>query len=491
MTRYLPQSSSIPTIPLQMYDIAPTGLILMSAFKEYARQRLLVLKVFERANMNMKRDSPAYISFIDSELSRINFLPFTLVKVWTGIKGDENDLKNEIRIDIISHYALRLAYCTSEDRRRWILQHECELFRYRFQYRLVNRNLLKFFSHYRLNYERISEETKCRFAPQLSQSNPIMSKVTTFSSTSFYKIYFTEVIDLVRSRKVFINKGFAFVPSIDMVSVIASKYRANLSKSLVICSRKAPIVSIQNPRLTKFFTRITSGVNCSKLKAGSSVDNIQCEHLDDLSAKCYPPCMSNLHQALRTHHHLRHQGRLNYWLYLKGIGVPLEENLKLFRGEFVDKYGMDSKKFEREHGYNIRHSYGHEGKRTSYTPYSCLKIITDHPPSVGDYHGCPFKHTNADALRQRLEGAGINGQALDQICSLGANKHFQLACQHFFAVKHGIDDYTQAPAITHPNQYFIDSFRLIYGDNEKGISSTQEPLAEVAESNDTEKKDVD
>ena len=36
--------------------------------------------------------------------------------------------------------------------------------------------------------------------------------------------------------------------------------------------------------------------------------------------------------------------------------------------EFTQK--MSSDKFERAYSYNIRHSYGKEGRRADYTPYS-------------------------------------------------------------------------------------------------------------------------
>ena len=44
--------------------------------------------------------------------------------------------------------------------------------------------------------------------------------------------------------------------------------------------------------------------------------------------------MRHLHESLKQYHHLRHYGRLQYVLFLKGIGLPLEENLKMWRIEF-------------------------------------------------------------------------------------------------------------------------------------------------------------
>ncbi len=61
----------------------------------------------------------------------------------------------------------------------------------------------------------------------------------------------------------------------------------------------------------------------------------------------------------------------------------MEEALRFWRAEFAAK--MPGDKFDKEHGYTIRHNYGKEGKRTSYTPHSCVKIISATPGQVCIY----------------------------------------------------------------------------------------------------------
>lgn len=55
----------------------------------------------------------------------------------------------------------------------------------------------------------------------------------------------------------------------------------------------------------------------------------------------YPLCMQKLHQKLRKDHHLKHFARLQYILFLKGIGVTLEDALSFWRSEFTKKMEAD------------------------------------------------------------------------------------------------------------------------------------------------------
>ena len=76
---------------------------------------------------------------------------------------------------------------------------------------------------------------------------------------------------------------------------------------------------------------------------------------------------------------------------------------------------MDVDKFEKGYAYNVRHSYGKEGKRADYTPYSCMRIITNNQPGPGDCHGCPFKHSDLDTIKIRLKNYKVEDKDVKEV----------------------------------------------------------------------------
>jgi DNA primase large subunit len=114
--------------------------------------------------------------------------------------------------------------------------------------------------------------------------------------------------------------------------------------------------------------------------------------------------MQQLYSALTTDHHLRHAGRMQLSLFLKRAGLTLEESLTFWKQSFAPHTGGE--KFEKEYAYNIRHSYGREGRRKDYEAHSCLKVISANP-GPADAHGCPFKSLHADALAAALSRTGL------------------------------------------------------------------------------------
>jgi len=134
---------------------------------------------------------------------------------------------------------------------------------------------------------------------------------------------------------------------------------------------------------------------------------------------------------------------------VKSIGLSLDEALLYWRRAFQPR--VNDEKFSKDYAYNIRHNYGQEGKRTNYSPYSCVKIITSNHPSAGDHHGCPFRHFSPENLRSTLRAGQVPEANIQEVLELVKNQHFQVACTRYYEITHKIP--TQTDLIEHPNTY--------------------------------------
>lgn len=91
------------------------------------------------------------------------------------------------------------------------------------------------------------------------------------------------------------------------------------------------------------------GASANDFKYDPNRPAISPETIDMHAARSHPLCMKVLHKKLRETHHLRHGGRLQYSLFLKGIGLKLDDAMAFWRNELGRV-----KNFDTNYAYNIR-----------------------------------------------------------------------------------------------------------------------------------------
>ncbi|XP_060082049.1 DNA primase large subunit-like [Ylistrum balloti] len=437
--------------PLQFFHTPPTDTISLQEFEEYAVERLKVLKALDTAGVRHIRGTEKYTELVEKEIKKTKFGPI--------LRTDRREDEFLRRLDHISHFILRLAYCRSEELRRWFLQQELELLRLRFQ-RETPESRQEFLRENNLNYSPISDEEKRDITPELIAA---AGRNTSQAHTQeYFKVPFVEVLDLISKRKVFLKEGFAYVPREDMISILLTHYRAHLSHSLAVTCRALPHLE-EDDRLLPMVCGLSKRyVGQDYTSKKTNVGQITADMVEMLSKQSFPMCMQQLHESMRRDHHLRHGGRQQYGLFLKGIGLSLEEAMTFWRKEFTKL--IDGDKFDKNYSYNIRHNYGKEGKRANYTPYSCMKIIMSNAPGQGDFHGCPFKHCDEALLAQKLRAQNLSKDYIDKIMNEVKGGHYGVACtKHFLARHTGVEE-QDINSINHPNQYFEESQRILRGD---------------------------
>ncbi|XP_030376064.1 DNA primase large subunit [Scaptodrosophila lebanonensis] len=446
---------------VMLYKYPPTDDIHIEEFEELALERLRLLRVFDRAATKALRMlSDDWKAYVNAELTREGLRNY--LRLCTG--GDskhESDIQTRRR-DYISHFILRLAYCRSEDLSRWFIAREMDYFKYKFS-ALSGPEIKQFLDVVNFSFQPLTEAQKDQVKDGLYESTAGQS-VAKIELLDFYKVPFTQVLDLVRSRRCYLKAGFAYVNTHDLVSLVGTKHMDEIEQGLA-----AAKVFIDDIESDERISRMLKALHNSYVGKDYTVCKdaaVPIESLDQLSKTSYPLCMRMCHEHLRANHHIKHGGRMQYGLFLKGIGVTLEDSLRFWREEFTKK--MDADKFARSYEYNINHNYGKKGSMVNYTPYSCLKIIKE-MAAPGDCHGCPYKAMDPVSLKTKMSSYGLSPSAIDEVMRYATSGHYQLACSKYFMITHNS---TTEPTINHPNGYFEES-QIVMGNRQKRVTGSQ------------------
>ncbi|EAQ86101.1 hypothetical protein CHGG_07354 [Chaetomium globosum CBS 148.51] len=411
---------------LNFYATPPTADITLEQFEQWAINRLRVLAELEACSFRNK--TPAETAVHMKPLLD-KYLPLD------ASSSNNSELHLQRQQDHYSHFILRLAFSSTEDLRRRFARVETMLFRLRFQTD-DSRERAAFVSKLNLDWEPVSDEEKRELAPRLATTVGFGygKRAQQVLDEDWCKVDWTRVPDLVESRKVFVKAGMAYVPGREQQSMVLNAFSKRLGQALELTARALPRLD-EDDRLAPILDHLSKNFttpDASYTGSGAAVEGaeITARNMDNLSQH-FPMCMSHLHRSLRRDAHLKHFGRLQYTLFLKGIGLNLEECLIFWRSGF-SKITDDT--FNKEYRYNVRHVYGDVGgdsnrRSGGYSPYSCQRILTDNAPGPGEAHGCPYRHFSLDNLTTLLRASGVADNAvLKGVKEDKESQKFHMAC---------------------------------------------------------------
>mmetsp|Transcript_6223 Transcript_6223/g.22457 ORF Transcript_6223/g.22457 Transcript_6223/m.22457 type:complete len:523 (+) Transcript_6223:4898-6466(+) len=417
--------------------------------------------------------------------------------------------------DATSHFLLRLASCRSADQRKWFVQNELELFKYRFKQLDTNAKIEFMKDNDFKTYSTVSSkecaahaaelrdilESDFEFKKSMSEkfhgsSEKLIygaewSRICTEAAKDakgWYKVDFEEVTSLVKARRTFMLDGVAWVRRESMDALVLNHFRTVMSEGVANAIQMfKKFEDAEANRLTPLLKSLHKRYEGKAYAFDGSESDVLTIPAMEATTESFPLCMRQLYKAFKTKHHLTHAGRRALQLYLKGIGMQLGDAMVLWKTEFTKSPDCSAEKFEKDYAYGIRHSYGKEGKRVNYTPHSCGQCIAS-DPGVKDDHGCPFKTLTAnkdnaegvERLNDMLRGMNISQVKASAIVTKAKNMHYQIACGMTFAALH--DDKEIDAGVHTPHQYYLESRRIRNPRKIEADSGTQGAPTPVAAS---------
>lgn len=244
--------------------------------------------------------------------------------------------------------------------------------------------------------------------------------------THSINLNFKHCLFLIAKRQVELKNGMVSLPCGKWKEYLMHLFLTNL-KYRINTTNLDPLKT--DPRILELLYKLKNELLPFLTRTSS---DILISNKVDTVSKFFPPCMLNLHQNLRKRHRLSHTQRFYYSLFLKDVGMPVEEAIDFWRAEYRQSPSGSHncchywEKDEKKYLYGIRHMYGLEGRRKSYTSVSCQRIQnSDMSCNEG---GCPFK--SFDNLEKLLlqYNPSCTDTLLSKINELKRKRQYSTAC---------------------------------------------------------------
>lgn len=366
--------------------------------------------------------------------------------------------------DVTSHLLCRFAFCMSERWRDWLVRTERVLLMARikmevakspftFLVDLMKRNGLPCAP---LTKEQLEDSILVEYL-DYRRARADAARESEGRAENYFAVPLSLATRLIKKRQVLCRGGQAILFRDQVQEVFLTVFCAHLNRGLHSAflarvkqqsleeeSAQSTVMVMLDAFLEKFIAD-----PADSLQEGEA-GTVRAGDVQRLAQTHFPPCMRNIDSHLRRVGHLKHHGRFTYGLFLKAIGLSLEDSMELFATLMHVKGGGSVEAFAKTaYGYNVRHNYGMEGKKTSYSSASCATVL-GLPPVVDsqDCHGCPFRFSSEEALRAMVGKEQPNPKGRDyppvrptagdieDIVTDCKAQHYTRACYKYFMSTH-------------------------------------------------------
>ena len=239
---------------LMFYDTPPRCQINLETMETLAVERLRFLRIMEKhSSLSATRGSDEWRTNIKADVKNQGLEAYT--NIWLKANASEVEkgiiLQNRAR-DHFSHFILRLAYCRTEDLRRWFISQELDAFRWRCM-NASDDEIKNFMSEYELRFLEVSEEEKQDLAKELLAVLQSQYQPKSEADGTYFKVHFTEALDLVRKRSVLICNGYCYVPASEMRTLLHFMFKSLLTQNLPLTAKALPNLD-EDDRLIKMLS---------------------------------------------------------------------------------------------------------------------------------------------------------------------------------------------------------------------------------------------
>lgn len=280
--------------------------------------------------------------------------------------------------DELSHFLCRLITCSVPWASQWFIAMETKLFRTR----LATYNLSEiknfFYTKYLKRAKNLQVDEKDVFIGDDTKFAPDEKIVNSATDYHTIHVYFSRAPELVRDCRVKLKMGYFVLQDANIVAILANEFREYLQER--IDSLKAN-TSLRNDE--RFGNLAIDFFSMPQKSTGQLKSMLECA----------PPCISLITKRMRCDRHLKYNDRQILIRYLKECGLPVNDCIEFLRNNFA----CDPVRFDREFVYVVRHNYGLEGKRASYSCYTCPQVV-----SMG---ACPF--TSKSVVKEYFDENGF------------------------------------------------------------------------------------